>query len=78
MSKTRIALAAVLGLSGCSDLHYKPLTYTNVNDMRPGPGVFSGREGAFVIFRDDKPLDLRRGSTTEPDPSADQADGTAE
>jgi hypothetical protein len=78
MSNMRIALAAVLGLSGCSDLHYKPLTYTNVNDMRPGPGLFSGREGAFVIFRDDKPLELRRDSATERDPSPDRADGMAE
>jgi hypothetical protein len=70
MGKSWIALAAVLGLSGCSDVRYRPITYTNVNDMRPGPGLFSGREGAFVLFRDDKSLESRRGSTTDRD-SAD-------
>jgi len=67
MGRSWIALAAVLGLAGCSDLHYRPLTYTNINDMRPGPGLFSGKEGAFVMFRDDKSLELRRGSTTDRD-----------
>jgi hypothetical protein len=65
-----ILLATVLGLSGCSDLRYRPITYTNVDDMRPGSGLFSGREGAFVVFHDDKSLELRRRSTTDRD-SAD-------
>jgi hypothetical protein len=67
MRRSWIALAAVLGLAGCSDLRYRPMTYTNVNDMRPGPGLFSGREGAFVLFRDDKSLELRHGSTMDRD-----------
>jgi hypothetical protein len=75
MGKSWIALAAVLGLSGCSDLRYRPITYTSVNDMRPGPGLFSGREGAFVLFRDDKSLELRRrGSATD----RDSADGSSD
>jgi hypothetical protein len=70
MGKSWIALVAALGLSGCSDLRYRPITYTNVNDMRPGPGLFSGQEGAFVLFHDDKSLELRHRSTTDRD-SAD-------
>jgi hypothetical protein len=76
MRMTWIALAAILGLSGCSDLRYRPITYTNVDDMRPGPGLFSGKEGAFVLFHDDKSLELRRGSTTGRDAADASPDPT--
>jgi hypothetical protein len=52
------------------------MTYTNVNDMRPGPGLFSGWEGVFVLFRDDKSLELRRVSAPERDPAVALPDPT--
>lgn len=47
-------LLILLGLGGCAGLHSEPLIYTNIDDMRPGPGLFTGPEGAFVLFRSDK------------------------
>ncbi len=50
----RLVMALVLGaLAGCASPDYRPLTYTNIDDMRPGPGLFTGRDGEFVVFRKD-------------------------
>jgi hypothetical protein len=47
-----LALLPLPLLAGCSGLHYEPFTYTAVGDMRPGPGLFSGADGEFVVYRE--------------------------
>ncbi len=42
-----IALAAVASLAGC--VGGQPFDYTPVDEIPPGPGLFSGADGAFTI-----------------------------
>lgn len=52
-----LAVAALLlpvALAGCSGLDYRPYTYTGIGDMRPRPGLFSGPDGEFVVYRKEK------------------------
>ncbi|MEE4111208.1 MAG: hypothetical protein V2I40_00245 [Desulfobacteraceae bacterium] len=44
-------LAAVLiaGLAGCASLP-QPFDYHDDRDEKPGPGLFSGEKGGFVIY----------------------------
>ncbi len=44
-----IALCAALAVSACST--YEPGSRTVVDDVPPGPGLFTGDDGAFYIFR---------------------------
>jgi hypothetical protein len=43
-----IALLAGLWLAGCAA---EPFDYTPVDDIPPGPGLLSGEDGEFVIYR---------------------------
>ena len=38
-----------LALGACADT--KPLDYTPAGEIPPGPGLFSGKDGEFKIFR---------------------------
>jgi hypothetical protein len=40
-------LAACLVLAGCGG---KPYDYKPSNDLKPGPGLFSGEDGEFTII----------------------------
>ena len=43
-----IALAVGLGLAACAA---EPFDYTPVDEIQPGPGLLSGEDGEFVIYR---------------------------
>jgi len=45
-----LLLLATLGvLAGCA--HSEPFEYVAIDEIPPGPGLFSGEEGEFVLFR---------------------------
>jgi hypothetical protein len=45
-----LALAGgmLLLLGACTDV--KPLEYTEIHEIPPGPGLLSGEDGEFVVF----------------------------
>ena len=45
-----LMLFLMLGLAGCTATP-EPFKYQPDNEVRPGPGLFSGEEGEFTIFR---------------------------
>lgn len=50
--RTRRWLAVLLFfglLAACSGV--EPFAYTEVHEIPPGPGLFSGEDGEFVIYR---------------------------
>ncbi len=46
-----LAFAAALAaaLAGCSGV--QPTSYTPIDQIPPGPGLFSGEAGEFVLYR---------------------------
>ena len=60
--RTALMLLALALLANCSELHYRPFTYTTVGDMRPGPGLFTGADGEFVVYRKEKETGDARGA----------------
>jgi hypothetical protein len=38
----------LLLLGACADV--KPLEYTEIHEIPPGPGLLSGEDGKFVLF----------------------------
>lgn len=45
-----LALLLLSGMLGaCSGV--EPFAYTEVHEIQPGPGLFSGEDGEFVIYR---------------------------
>ncbi len=43
----------VLGLAACGDKPLHPSKWVNpVDEIPPGPGLFSGDDGEFVIYRE--------------------------
>ncbi len=42
------ALGMLLLLGACAEL--KPLEYTEIHEIPPGPGLLSGEDGEFVLF----------------------------
>jgi hypothetical protein len=49
-----LGTVALLSLPACSGARYEPFTYTAVGDMRPGPGLFTGQIGEFIVLRREK------------------------
>lgn len=47
--KLSILLAVAVLLGGCTTA--QPFQYSDPTEMRPGPGVFSGEDSEFVIYR---------------------------
>ena len=45
-----LMLWLVLGLAACA-VSPEPYEYEPDNELKPGPGLFSGEEGKFTIFR---------------------------
>lgn len=41
----------LFGLAGCGTVSHQPLEVHQGTEMSPGPGLFSGEDGEFVIFR---------------------------
>lgn len=44
-----VVIAGALTLAGCAG--WEPLDYTPASELKPGPGLFTGDAGAFVIER---------------------------
>lgn len=42
-------LVLALALGACAEM--KPLDYTPSGEIPPGPGLFSGKDGEFKVFR---------------------------
>lgn len=45
-----LMLCLIVGLSACTSSP-EPYEYQPDNELKPGPGLFSGEKGEFVIFR---------------------------
>ena len=43
-----LAAGLLLLLGACADM--KPLEYTEIHEISPGPGLLSGEDGEFVLF----------------------------
>jgi len=43
-------LVLIAALGGCADWTYKEFDYTPPDEIRPGPGLFTGETGSFEIF----------------------------
>ena len=48
LSRFCLVIAAALLLGACADV--KPLEYTEIHEIPPGPGLLSGEDGKFVLF----------------------------
>jgi hypothetical protein len=51
-------LAAVLGLAACAT-STEPFAYESYNEVKPGPGVFTGEKGTWTIYRQEMPAASR-------------------
>lgn len=59
-----VLLAAALLLAGCAS--YEPFDVGKPGDIKSGPGLLSGSEGRFVLYRGDPfSEDRKAGSSTE-------------
>ncbi len=43
------SLGAILFATACAEV--KPFEYTEIHEIQPGPGLFSGEDGEFVLYR---------------------------
>ena len=43
-----MSAALVLAVAACADI--KPMEYTEIHEIPPGPGLFSGEDGEFVLY----------------------------
>lgn len=67
-------ISAVLGISGCG-LNPQPFEYHNDLDEKPGPGLFSGDEGGFVILGEKSKQEIPDEKTpTDSEKSVDSAE----
>ena len=57
--KYNIMLTGVLGalliLGACA--HTEPFEYESYNEVKPGPGVFTGEKGTWTIYRQEMPAE---------------------
>lgn len=68
-ARTAAAFLAVLLLGACAS--YKPFEVGKPDDIKPGPGLLTGSEGRFVLYRGDLPGSLAPAprSTDRPPPA---------
>ncbi len=45
-----LAMAVAFLATACADFEIEELEYTAPNDLLPGPGMFSGEKGEWVIY----------------------------
>lgn len=45
--------AALLVLAGCGGIAFEEVEYQEPDAMAPGPGLFSGEDGAFTLIDED-------------------------
>ena len=48
MSRLLAMLAVSVALAGCAG--YQPMEVAEIDEIPQGPGLFSGADGAFVLF----------------------------
>jgi hypothetical protein len=46
-----LVMGMLLGLGGCAGVD-RPFTYTDQKEMADRPGLFSGKTGAILLYRD--------------------------
>jgi hypothetical protein len=66
------AIVAAIALGGCTT-HPEPFDYEPDNELKKGPGLFSGEDGAFTIYR--KPMESEASDPTQS--GKDRATGEA-
>lgn len=72
---TATALLVGLAIAGCGGIEMKPGDQVrNYREIRPGPGVLTGRDGEFVILRIEKEDSLDDQAVQEEQPSPDPTD----
>lgn len=49
--KTALALMSLLLLAGCGSMQPASYTYEDPREIRSGPGLLTGDEGAFILYR---------------------------
>ena len=62
----------IFGMAACS-ASPEPFDYQPDNELKPGPGLFSGEKGGFIIFRspemtdpeEDLPRKVQKGDKQE-------------
>lgn len=64
-------LVAVLGLAACAT-STEPFEYESYNEVKPGPGVFTGEKGTWTIYRQEVPAE------PEATPGSEKAQGQPE
>lgn len=57
-------LSLLLLSGGCGG---EPYTYVPENELKPGPGLFSGEEGEFILIN--APMEEKEEESGEPPPS---------
>ncbi|WP_119165292.1 hypothetical protein [Algihabitans albus] len=63
------ALLTCLASAGCGGIEMTPGDQVrNAREIPPGPGLLSGRDGEFVIFRVDPGEEPREQAPREPQP----------
>ncbi len=43
------SVGAILLATACAEV--KPFEYTEIHEIQPGPGLLSGEDGEFVLYR---------------------------
>ncbi len=43
------SFGAILLATACTEV--KPFEYTEIHEIQPGPGLLSGEDGEFVLYR---------------------------
>ena len=56
------AVGAALVLGGCAT-QPEPFAYTPDNELKKGPGLFSGEDGVFTIYR--QPMESEASDSTQ-------------
>jgi len=58
------AVALIVILSGCASSP-QPFVYHDDRDEKPGPGLFSGEQGGFVVYGEsvEEKTDLKKAPT---------------
>ena len=67
-----MAVLLVIGIAGCASTP-QSFEYHDDRDEKPGPGLFSGEEGGFVVYGEsaDKPLEKDKAAVENAQPEKD-------
>ena len=67
-----MAVLLVIGIAGCASIP-QSFEYHDDRDEKPGPGLFSGEKGGFVVYGEsaDKPLEKDKAAVENAQPEKD-------